>query len=106
MWRLRAIMISSKKQRIATKDSTKVELVGLSDFMTKVEWGQEYLLSRGQKLDKPFVLCDNTPTITIEKSSEKNMLRDRRLTARQGLLHEQVIKDNYVELKHINKCLH
>ena len=102
MWGLGAIMIFSKKQRIATKDSTEAELVGLSDFMAKVEWGQEYLLSRGHKLNKPLVLCDNTSTITIVKSLEKKMLRNRHLTARRGILHEQVIEDDYVDLKYIS----
>ena len=95
-------MIFSKRQRIATKDSTEVELVGLSDFMAKVEWGQEYLLSRGHKLNKTLVLCDNTSTITIVKSLEKKMLRNCHLTARRGILHKQVMEDNYVDLKYIS----
>ena len=34
----RVILASSKKQKICTKDSTKAELVVVSDFIPKIEW--------------------------------------------------------------------
>ena len=65
MWGNVPLLVLSKKQRLATKDSIESELVALSDFVAKVDYTQGYVLTRGYNLEEPIVFNDNTSTITI-----------------------------------------
>ena len=93
-------MVLSRKQRLATKDSTEAELVALSDYVAKVEWSQGYLEERGIKLDAPIVLNDNTSTITIINKRDDKPLRNRHLTARRSILKEFFCKDKFGILRY------
>ena len=65
------MIIFSRKQKIATKDSTKSELVAMSDMFDRVEWVYAYLVERDFTMDTSKLYCDNTSTITIVKSDKK-----------------------------------
>ena len=92
----------SKKQRLATKDSTESELVALSDFVAKVEFTQGYVRARGYRLEEPIVFNDNTSTITIINKLDDKPLRNRHLTARRGILREFFCEDKLGHLKYKN----
>ena len=100
MWGNVAVIILSRKQKIATKDSTESELVAMADMFERVEWAYEYLVEREFIMDTPKLYCDNTSTITIVKSDERKPLRNRHLTARQGIMHEVIYTRKFAHLEH------
>lgn len=93
-------MVFSRKQRLATKDSTESELVALSDYVAKVERSHGYLEERGIKLDAPIVLNDNTSTIAIINKKDDKPLRNRHLTARKSISKEFFCEDKIEILKY------
>ena len=100
MWENVEVVILSRKQKIATKDSTKLNLVAMSDMFERVEWAYEYLVERRFIMDTPKLYCDNTSTITIVRSNERKPLRNRHLTARQGIMHEVIYTRKFAHLEH------
>jgi hypothetical protein len=46
-----AIVSYSKKQKIATKDSTEAEMVALSDMLVKIEWVMDFLKAFGLEIE-------------------------------------------------------
>ena len=46
-------MITCRKQRIDTKNSTESELVRMLDTMDEVEWAQDFIMSLGCKMQEP-----------------------------------------------------
>jgi len=70
-----ATATTSRKQKIATRDSTEAELVALSDLVLIGEWVDEYLQFSYGQLEKPIVFQDNRSTMTLvtEIDSDKMM---------------------------------
>ena len=93
------MIIFSRKQKIATKDSTKSELVAMSDMFDRVEWVYAYLVERDFTMDTSKLYCDNTSTITIVKC-DKKLLRNIYLSARRGIMYEAICTRKFTHLKH------
>jgi hypothetical protein len=64
-WGITTLVTLSRKQKIATKDSTEAELVGVSDTLSEVEKTHEYMKEQGVELDLPVIYQDNMSTITL-----------------------------------------
>lgn len=78
------------KQKIATKDSTESELVGVSDKLAKIQRQHDFLKSQGIELDGPPVIFqDNTSTMTLIRKIGKNFMRTKHLEARRAIVNEQ-----------------
>ena len=93
------MIIFSRKQKIATKDSTKSELVAMSDMFDRVEWVYAYLVERDFTMDTSKLYCDNTSTITIVKC-DKKLLRNIYLSARRGIMYEAICTRKFAHLEH------
>jgi Reverse transcriptase (RNA-dependent DNA polymerase). len=93
-----AIISFSKKQKIATKDSTEAEIVALSDMMVKIEWVIEFFKSFGIEVPRPIVYQDNKSAITLVTRKESGTARTRHLQARQAVLYEEIVEKESVML--------
>ena len=102
MWGNTSIVIVCQKQKIATKDSTESETVGLSDKYKVLEWTQDFILGLKVKLQKPVIFQDNTSTITIIKDKGGKRLRTKHLTARKAVLHEAIVENQECDLVYKN----
>ena len=89
-WGDTTITTISKKQRIATKDSTEAELVALSDMTREVEQMNEYLEEQGVNLELPVVYQDNMSTITLVSDERSGNVRTRHLSARRSIVNESI----------------
>jgi hypothetical protein len=87
-WGDTTLMTISRKQKIATKDSTEAELVGLSDTLVEVERANEYLREQGVELDIPVIYQDNMSTIALVGSETSGNVRTRHLCARRAIVYE------------------
>jgi histone deacetylase 1/2 len=91
------------KQKIATKDSTESELVGVSDMIVKIERMNEFLRLQGiDGLDVPLILQDNTSTITLVTEKESGKARTKHLEARRAVVYENVQERKLSEIKHVS----
>ena len=84
-------MITCRKQRIATKNSTESELVGMSDTMDEVEWAQDFIMALGYKMQEPRLYQDNQSAMTIMLEKPERRLRIKHLTARHAVLYETIV---------------
>ena len=91
-----AIISFSKKQKIATKDSTESEIVAFSDMLIKMEWVVDFLRSFGLEIETPMVYQDNKSAITLVTKKESGSARTRHLQARQAVLYEGIMERNSV----------
>jgi hypothetical protein len=89
-WGDTTITTVSKKQRIATKDSTEAELVAVSDMTREVEQMNEYLEEQGVNLELPVVYQDNMSTITLVSDERSGNVRTRHLSARRSIVNESI----------------
>ena len=69
MWGDRYVLIVCHKQKFATKNSTKLEFVGLSYNKENIVWKQELILALGYEIKELMLFQDNTSTITIIKDN-------------------------------------
>jgi Reverse transcriptase (RNA-dependent DNA polymerase). len=91
------------KQKIATKDSTESELVGISDMIVRIEKMNEFLRLQGiDGLDVPLILQDNTSTITLVTEKESGKARTKHLEARRAVVYENVQERKLSEIKHVS----
>jgi hypothetical protein len=89
-----AIISFSKKQKIATKDSTESEIVAFSDMMVKIEWVVDFLKGFGLEVETPLVYQDNKSAITLVTKRESGIARTRHLQARRAVVHEGIMERN------------
>lgn len=87
-WGITTLMTISRKQKIATKDSTEAELVGLSDTLVEVEKANEYMKEQGIELDTPVIYQDNMSTMALVESETSGNVRTRHLSARRAIVYE------------------
>lgn len=87
-WGNTTLMTLSRKQKIATKDSTEAELVGLSDTLVDVERTDEYMREQGIELEPPVIFQDNMSTIALVGSETSGNVRTRHLSARRAIVYE------------------
>jgi hypothetical protein len=89
------VLCQSSKQKIATKDSTEAELVGLSDKMNSVIQCWEFLTHQGYDLPPPLIFQDNKSTIAlVEQGKGKyrtKYMRVRREIVKQALDNKEMM---------------
>jgi Reverse transcriptase (RNA-dependent DNA polymerase). len=93
-----AIVSFSKKQKIATKDSTESEIVAFSDMLIKIEWVMDFLKAFGLEVEKPIAYQDNKSAITLVTNGESGSARTRHLQARRAVLYEGIVEKKFLLL--------
>ena len=63
-----AVIRSSKKQKMNTKSSSKSELVGVDDCISKILWGKYFIEDLGYKVEHNILLQENKSTILLAKN--------------------------------------
>ena len=59
---------TSNKQKLNTKSSTEVELVGVDDLMPQILWMRYFLESQSMKVSDNIVYQDNQRSMKLEKN--------------------------------------
>jgi len=95
------VTVISKKQKIATKNSTEAELVALSDQFLYASWVEDFLSSRGMKLRKTTILQDNRSTIDLVTRPDNGVLRTKNLRARRAVMYEELKKNFNFLIEHV-----
>jgi hypothetical protein len=67
-----AAMSKSSKQKLNTKSSTEVELVGASDYLPYPIWAKKFLEAQGYPLNENVFYQDNQSTIKFQKNGRKS----------------------------------
>jgi hypothetical protein len=90
-----AIQSMSPKQRLNTKSSTEVELVGADDSSTLVLWTKLFLEAQGHTIKQNILYQDNKSAILLEENGKKSSSkRTRALNIRYFFLTDQIEKGN------------
>jgi len=100
-WGETTLMTISRKQKIATKNSTEAELVGLSDMLVEVERANEYLEEQGMDLDLPIIYKDNMSTMVLVASETSGNIRTRHLCARRAIVYEAAEVKQSIQIKYL-----
>jgi hypothetical protein len=61
-------IVSSTKQKLNTRSSTKSDLVGVDDMMPIVVWSQYFLMAQGYGVTQNLLLQDNQSSILLERN--------------------------------------
>ncbi len=74
-------IVSSTKQKLNTRSSTKSDLVGVDDMMPIVVWSQYFLMAQGYGVTQNLLLQDNQSSILLERNGRASSgKRTRTLT--------------------------
>ena len=79
----------SWKQKINTKSSTEVELVGVDDSLGYILWARYFMLAQGYDMDASLLYQDNMSTILLLKTNGKT----------SSSMHTKHIKVKYFFIK-------
>ncbi len=63
-------IVSSTKQKLNTRSSTKTEVVGADDFMPTICWTRYFLLAQGYDIKDNILFQDNKSSILLEKNGK------------------------------------
>ena len=99
MWGDTCVLDTCRKQKIATKDSTEAEIVGMSDNFERLEWVHDFITSLGWRLNQPIIYQDNMSAITLVMGVPRR-LRTKHMTARNAVLHQAIVEKNEAGLEH------
>ena len=61
-----AIYVTSKKQKLNTKSSTKAELAGVDNLLPQILWTQYFLRAKGFKIRDNILYQDNQSAMKLE----------------------------------------
>jgi hypothetical protein len=67
-----AIISSSTKQKVMTRSSTELELVGVDDKISKILWMKRFLEWQNFKVKTNIVYQDNTSTMRLEEKGKES----------------------------------
>ena len=65
-------MSISTKQKVNTRSSTEVELVGLEDAISKILWAKSFMASQGFEIEANIVYRDNTSSMKLEENGRES----------------------------------
>ena len=91
-------IILSIKQKTATKDSTKLDLIMKWDIIEHLESKQYYILDRNLQFDKSKLYYNNNSKRKVVNSYEKKILRIQNLIARGAFLNKVSYNVKFLEL--------
>ena len=66
------IQTASRKQKLNTKSSTKVELVGVDNMSVMILWTMLFLEAQGWYVTKNIIYQDNQSAILLDKNGKKS----------------------------------
>ena len=72
----RSIIAMSKKQKLNTRSSTEVELVGADDAATMILWTGLFMEQQGYSLNKNILFQDNKSAILLENNRKRSAGKD------------------------------
>ena len=67
------IASGSVKQKLNTRSSTTAELVGIDDFLSKILWVNNFMLSQGVVLKENNLLQDNKSAILLAEKGRSSL---------------------------------
>ena len=94
------IYVKLSKQKIVTRLSTELELVGISDALSQILWTREFLLAAGLQMGPAIIFQDNQSTIFLGKKGRSTRERSRHIKIRYFFVHHY-IESNEVELRYL-----
>ena len=83
------VFASSTKQKLVSKSSTELELIGISDSLSQVIWSREFMISQGYEMSATKVHQDNQSTIMI-KNGKGSSKKTRHVNIRYFWIKERV----------------
>jgi Reverse transcriptase (RNA-dependent DNA polymerase) len=93
--------IVSSRQKINTKSSTEAELIGISDYITRVIHARNFLIDQGYKIGPAIIYQDNQSTMELaEKGGRSNTQRTRHINIRYFFITDR-IKEGEVVLQYM-----
>ena len=90
-----SIMNLSRKQKLNTRSSTKLELMGVDDASVLMLWTKLFLEALGYVIKKNIIYQDNKSAILLETNGKQSAgKRNRALNIRYFFITDQVEKGN------------
>ncbi len=86
---------------MVTKSSTEAEIVALSDGVSVVLWGREWILAQGYDLGPTVVYQDNKGVLNLMRNGRNNKERTKHLNIRYFFVQDRV-KNGELVLEYIN----
>lgn len=72
-------IVSSTKQKLNTKSSTKSELVGVDDMMPSILWTRYFLAEQGYSVSDNVIFQDNKSTMLLERNGKASSSKRTKL---------------------------
>ena len=94
-----AIVPSSSKQKINTHSSTKEELVGVDDMMSKILWTRYFIEAQGYSVGPSIIYQDNQSTILLENNGHASSKQTKHVNVWYFFVTDQ-IKSNEVKVEY------
>ena len=67
-WGIGVLLSMCQKQRLNAKSSTEAEVIGVSDFLSRMIWARMFLEKQGYFINKNILYQDNQSAIKIEEN--------------------------------------
>ena len=77
-----AIASISTKQKVNSRSSTKAELIGIDDVISKILWSKRFIKAQGFPLEVNVVYRDNTSSMKLEDGQASASKRTRHFNIR------------------------
>ena len=94
------VIHNCSKQKLNTKNSTKSEVVGVSDFLPYTIWASYLLKAQGYKLKRNILFQDNTSAIKMIKNGKDSCDSKSRYIHIRYLFTKDVLNREEMEVQH------
>ena len=84
------IYLRSCKQKIVTRSSTEAELVAISDALSQIIWGREFLKAQGINCGPAILYQDNLSTMALVEKGRSTSDRTRHINVRYFFIKDKV----------------
>jgi hypothetical protein len=92
--------VVSSKQKLNSKSSTEAELIGVSDYLTRLIRVRNWLIAQGYEVGPAILYQDNKSTITLAEKGKSNSQRTRHVNIRYFFIKDR-IDAKEIELKYM-----
>jgi hypothetical protein len=87
-------IVSSTKQKLYTRSSMEMEIVGADDFMPEICWTRYFMKAQGYVVKDNVLFQDNTSSIILEKNGKaSSSKRTKHINIRYVFITERVSKE-------------
>ena len=90
----------SIKQRLNVRSSTVAELVAVDDFLSKLLWVKNFLMTMGYPLKENILLQDNTSAILMETNGRSCLGKRNRAIDVRYFAIKDVVERGEVQIEH------